>query len=121
MQTHPYRPGSWLVQDEESGLIRYAEDLTLDFRGRYITRPYADSEHPQDFIKPLDDPAPLPYYNPVYPIQDVCNFLAIYVGNTTIYTQRDGPAEHLFDPGIDEMEIGCSFVVRPNQPYFWET
>ena len=110
----PWKSGKWLVQDEESGKICYSDEITRDYLGRLVRKQYADSEHPQDFVVGLNDPKPLPFTNPFPVAGEVCNqFDSIYIGNTSVTAQRDGPADHLFDKGIGEMEIGCSFIIYP--------
>jgi len=46
------------MQDEESGKICYAKNLVRDYRGFFTRKSYADKEHPQDFVKGLNDPKP---------------------------------------------------------------
>jgi hypothetical protein len=109
-----WKNGDWLVQDEESGVVRYASKITRDYLGRLITKGYEDYEHPQNFIKGLNDPKALPFVHPVHEASAICQqFDSIYIGNTSVTAQRDGPADHLFEQGIDEMEIGCSFIIYP--------
>lgn len=111
----PWKSGKWLVQDEESGVICYSDNITRDYLGRLVRPKYADSEHPQDFVVGLDDPKPLPFTRPVPIAAGICGnqFTSIYVGDTAVIAKRDGPADHLFEGGIGEMEIGCSFIIYP--------
>ena len=102
------------MEDEESGKVCYAKDLVRDYRGFFVRKKYADREHPQYFIKGLNDPKPLPYSHPIPSTAHVCNFLPIFVGNTSVTARRDGPADHLFETsGIGDMSIGCSFIIYP--------
>jgi hypothetical protein len=111
-----WKSGDWLVIDQESGVTKYASQVAKDWKGLYVTKEWADEEQPQDFVKPLDDPIPLPFYSPPNTTFDVCNYLPVYIGLTNIPTPRTGPnagaAAHLYDLGIGEMVIGCSFFVR---------
>lgn len=51
----PWRSGQWLVTDEESGLVRYSNEITRDYYGKLITKRYADPPHPQEFVMPIED------------------------------------------------------------------
>lgn len=111
-----WKSGDWLVIDEESGMTRYASEVRRDWKGLYVTKAYADDEQPQDFIKPLSDPRPLPFYAMPFTEFDLANFVPIFIGETTLLTPRvtpdAGAAFHLYDPGIGEMEVDYSFFVR---------
>lgn len=109
-----WKSGDWLIIDEESGVTRYASEVRKDFRGLYVTKTYADDEQPQDFIKALDDPRPVPYSNQPDRDWDICVMLPPSIGETHVPTPK-GPADHLFVYGIGEMIIGDTcpeFVVR---------
>lgn len=109
-----WKSGDWLVVDEESGVVRYASQITRDYLGRLVTKKYADYEHPQNFIKGLNDPKALPFVNPVPTTAHICNYSSVFVGNTNVTAKRDGPADHLFEAnGIGDMSIGCSFIIYP--------
>ena len=103
------------MQDEESGKTCYAKELVRDYKGLWVRKKYADREHPQDFVKGLNDPRPIPYSPPFPRAGHICNFPDIFVGNTSVTARRDGPADHLFETsGIGDMSIGCSFIIYPN-------
>jgi len=106
-----WKKKDWLIIDQESGFTRYASEVTEDWKGLYVTKRYADSEQPQDFIRSLDDPKPIPFASLPNTDFDLCNGLPYFIGNTTIPNPQYGPAYHLYAPGIGEMEIGCSFFV----------
>lgn len=104
--------GDWLVKDEESGITRYASEIKVDYRGQFVTKRYADYEHPQDFISALNDPQPVPFTNTRSTEFEVCNTRDLTIGETGIPAPGNGPADHLFGPkGIGEAEIGCDFIV----------
>lgn len=107
-----WKKGDWLVIDEESGMTRYASQVMQDYRGLYVTQKYADYEHPQDYVRALNDPIPVPFTNMPDDDFHFCNAVKYYVGETSVRTAIDFPAFHLYNPGIGEMEIGCSFVVH---------
>lgn len=109
-----WRSGKWVIQDEESGIVTYSDQVVKDYRGFYVRKQYADREHPQDFIKALSDPEPLPFSNPFYRAGHICNYSPVFIGNTSVTAMRDGPADHIFEAsGIGDMEIGCSFIIYP--------
>lgn len=110
----PWKNGTWLMQDEESGIVCYAKDLVRDYRGFFVRKKNADYEHPQNFVKGLNDPKPLPFSHPTYKMDHICNYSDVFVGNTSVTARRDGPANHLFEAsGVGDMSIGCSFVIYP--------
>lgn len=109
-----WKSGLWLIQDEESGVICYSNDVARDYTGKFVRKQYVDRENPQDFIKGLNDPRPLPYTNPFPTSSHVCNFPSVFIGNTSVTARTDGPADHLFQSdGIGDMSIGCSFIIYP--------
>ena len=116
-----WKSGKWLVTDQESGVIDYSDKMTeKDYFGRIIRTKYADKPQPQDFIKPLNDPRPLPFYSPIN-IGTVCDILPLFIGDTKKFTNFDQiPAWAGMPKGIGNMEIGCSFWVSPNTPVWWE-
>lgn len=109
-----WKSGDWLMEDEESGKVCYAKELVRDYRGFFTRKKYADQEHPQDFIKALNDPRPLPYSHPIPVSSSICNYASVFVGNTSVTAATDYAAYHLFEAsGIGDMEIGCSFIIYP--------
>ena len=77
-----WRAGNWLMQDEESGKTCYAKELVRDYKGLWVRKKYADREHPQDFVKGLNDPRPIPYSHPFPRAGHICNFPDIFVGKS---------------------------------------
>lgn len=90
-----WRKGEFLIIDSESGMTRYSGDVKKDYTGEMVTKRFADYEQPQDFIRPNDDPRPIPFANPGIQNFDVDTCLPTYVGDTSVVTQF-GPANHLF-------------------------
>lgn len=118
MKRRGWKRGDWLVRDEESGFTEYASKVRRDYYG-VLTR-HPDYAHPQDFIRAKDDPFIGDPQNPPIYVYDVSALnLGNFVGVTTVPAPV-GPATHLFnpaaiqasDPGIGDMTIGDSFVVR---------
>lgn len=90
-----WKKGDFLIIDAESGMTRYSSQVKEDYTGQMITKRWADYEQPQDFIRPSNDPAPIPFSNPGLQDFDVRNCIPIDVGNTSVPTSF-GPANHLF-------------------------
>lgn len=99
------RPGDYLMVDDESGLTHYASEMTQIWDGSW--RHWSNVEHrnPQEFVKARNDPKPLTNVRPdgFSPVID--NTLDLVVGETSVPTIINGPAYHLFQPGIDKMVI----------------
>jgi hypothetical protein len=109
-----WRKGAWLVEDEESGVVSYSTQITRDYLGNLVRKQYADSEHPQDFVRGLNDPKALPFMHPIPVTSHICNYSSVFIGNTNVTASRDGPADHLFEAsGIGSMSLGCSFIIYP--------
>lgn len=104
-----WRPGDWLVIDEESGMTRYASEVTRDGYGKLVTKKYADARHPQEFIKAPIGEKGVPFSG-VALNRDFSICYSTTIGNTGIAVP-DGPATHIYN-SIPNMVIGCNFVVR---------
>lgn len=90
-----WRKGEFLIIDSESGMTRYSGEVKKDYTGERVTKRFADYEQPQDFIRPNDDPRPIPFSNPGLQSFEVGNCIPADVGETTQPTPF-GPANHLF-------------------------
>ena len=106
-----WKKGDWLVVDQESGITTYASKVKEDWQGLLVRDRYADMEQPQDFIRPADDPRPVPFESQPDRDFDACVVIPYYVGRTNVRTSTFSPAYHLYTPGIGEAEIGCTFIV----------
>lgn len=99
MLRNRWKKGAFLIIDSESGMTRYSDQVRKDYTGEMVTKRWADYEQPQDFIKPSDDPAPIPFSNPGLQDFTVDTCLPIYVGETSVLTPF-GPANHIYDCSI---------------------
>lgn len=90
-----WNKGEFLIIDSESGMTRYSGQVKKDYTGERVTKRWADSEQPQDFIRPSNDPRPIPFANPGLQDFVVQNCVPLLVGNTGVLTPS-GPANHLF-------------------------
>lgn len=104
-----WRKGEFLITDSESGMTRYSGQVTKDYTGERVTKRFADYEQPQDFIRPNDDPRPIPFANPGLQSFDVNTCLPMDVGNTSVLTPF-GPANHLFIC-IDELTTDSGLLL----------
>lgn len=115
-----WKRGDWLVRDEESDFIEYGRDCVRDFYGVLKRKDQADRQHPQDFVMARQDPYIPDLQNPPILTYDTSAYdVSAFVYGTTVPAPV-GPATHLFnpavvqasDPGIGDMEIPTTFVVR---------
>lgn len=113
-----WKKGEFLIIDSESGMTRYSSQVKKDYTGERVTKRFSDYEQPQDFIRPSDDPRPIPFANPGLQDFDVHVCLPEFVGDTSIPTMF-GPANHLFlcftevitDSGLVVTTNGGSIVI----------
>lgn len=107
-----WKRGDHLVMDEESGFTTYASKVAYDYYGVLKLKKQGDRAHPQDFIRAKEDPYPVyPIHPPLRQYENPCaSIVGFFVGDTSVPTP-DGPALHLFRPGIGEAEIECTFFV----------
>lgn len=103
--------GSYLMQDDESGFTEYRENMVKRWDGMWVRKDQFETRQPQEFVQARNDPRPLRHVRPE-PLAEP-PFLAEtpLIGQTKVATPT-GPASHLFSPGVGEMIIGRSFVVR---------
>ena len=106
-----HKVGDWLIEDEESGHIVYRSQVRKIWNGTYRRAKSYETRQPQEFVRAKNDPKALSEVRPAEPAAKACNSIDLFVGSTTVPAPK-GPAAHLYDPGVDDMEIGCTFVVR---------
>lgn len=109
------RPGNWLATDDTTGFTKYGDELRLDYWGNRTAIPL--KRNLQEIAQPLDDPEPIPFYRgPSYEYVPPCiaEIAPPYVGNTNVPTNPNNMAFQVLnlDPGIGDMQIGCTFEVR---------
>lgn len=133
-----YRKGRWLVVDDESGEVLYSDQVVRRWDGLYVKKSQDEPIDPQWFITAQNDPKPLPFVRPdglsplacrTRPPYQIDGIWALGVGSLVIeqtfqvYPAVRTPARRF--PGynlyvgssVSSMEIGCSFIVFPdNQP-----
>ena len=106
-----WKKGDWLVQDVESGFVRYASEVGTDDYGVLKLKSEMDSRHPQEFVKSLSDPYPVDPVNPPFRDFSTAESVAgLYVGETSVLAPV-GPATHIFRPAIGTAIIEYDFFV----------
>lgn len=95
-----------------SGRVFYASEMRKQWDGAWVHRTEWEARHPQDFVRARKESQPPRDIRPMAQVPEACAVeYQLYVGNTSVPVPI-GPATHLFDVGIGEAEVGCSFVVR---------
>ena len=100
-----HRRGDYLMVDDESGLTHYASEMVERWDGLFVHRDNNETRHPQWFVKARNDPRALQHVRPLDPQAAVDNTFDLEIGETTVPTSLNGPATHLFQPGIGKMII----------------
>ena len=111
-----YRKGKWLVVDDESGEVLYSDQVVRRWDGMYVKRSQDEPIDPQWFITADSDPKSLPFVRPDERSPLACKTRPPYQANGKFVDRF--PGYNLFvGSSISTMEIGCSFIVFPdNQP-----
>lgn len=106
-----WKKGDWLVKDEESGFTIYGTKAAYDYYGVLKDKKQGDRLHPQDFVAAEGDPYPV--YPTSEPLRDYDldeSVIGFDIGTTTVDTP-DGPALHLFRPGVNNAIIEYDLFV----------
>ena len=106
-----HRVGFYLVQDDESGFVMYNDEVARIWNGTYRRIDQYESRQPQEFVKARKDPKALVVVRPEDTLALPTTAELPEVGESGVTTPT-GPASHLFNPGIGEMRVGFSFVIR---------
>lgn len=100
-----HRVGDYLMVDDESGLTHYASEMEQIWDGSWRHCSNTETRHPQEFVRARNDPRPLRNVRPDDFSPSIDNTFDLEVGETTVPTPIEGPAAHLFKPGIGKMVI----------------
>lgn len=107
-----FRIGRHLVRDDESGITYYDDQVVKRWDGQLVHKDKGnETRHPQEFVRAKSDPKALKRIRTDIPWPTPINTVPVLVGETNVPAPY-GPAAHLFDPGIGDMEIGKDFIVR---------
>ena len=110
------RKGEWLASDDLTGFVTYASRLRKGYYGEMAVKPL--KRNLQEIASPLDDPAPVPAFSgpsyETYPTPCIGGVAPEFVGLTNVRTNPNNMAFQVLNlnPGIGDMEVGCSFIVR---------
>lgn len=100
-----HRVGDYLMVDDESGLTHYASEMVQRWDGLWVHHTNNESRHPQEFVRARSDPRALRNIRPDQFVAVIDNTFELEVGETNVPTVIDGPAAHLFQPGIGKLII----------------
>ena len=106
-----HKVGDYLVQDDENGFVYYRSQVTRVWNGTYRRIDQYESRQPQEFVKARKDPKALTVVRPEDTLALPTTAELAEIGESGVSTPT-GPASHLFNPGIGEMRIGFSFIIR---------
>jgi hypothetical protein len=112
-----WRRGQWLVRDDESGFVHYADQVVRRWDGMYVRKDQDEPIEPQWFITAESDPTNVPFVRPDQPAGPACKTGPAYdAANRPI---KSFPGYNLYvGSSIGSMEIECSFIVFPDTgPY----
>lgn len=100
-----YKKGDWLVKDEESGFTTYGTKVACDYYGVLKVKDQCDKAHPQMFVRAKEDPYPVYPVSPPFREYDLTeSVVGFHVGTTNVPTV-DGPALHLYRPGVNDAVV----------------
>lgn len=107
-----HKVGSYLMLDDESGLVHYREGMVRIWDGTWRRKDQYETRQPQEFVYARNDPRALRHIRTESDVDEPVNAISGTVGETTVPTQT-GPASHLFPPGIGGMVIeGTNSITR---------
>jgi hypothetical protein len=109
---HTHKVGDYLMTSDISGRVFYASEMRKQWDGAWVHHSEWEPRHPQDFLRVRAESLPPREVRPMHAVPEACAVeFDLYIGGTSVPVPS-GPAAHLFDVGIGQAEIGCSFVVR---------
>lgn len=112
-----WRRGQWLVRDDESGFVHYADQVVRRWDGMYVRKDQDEPIDPQWFITAESDPTNVPFVRPDQPAGPACKTGPCY--DPARKPIKNFPGYSLYiGSSIGSMEIECSFIVFPDTgPY----
>ena len=90
-----FRPGYHLVEDEESGLTVWSDEVTKTWDGQIVRKEYADSRHPQSVVGALPRSDP-PIMARAAALVTAFSCASSFSTAISGVTAKIGPASHLF-------------------------
>lgn len=110
------RKGDYLFTSYYSGVTGYASKMKKDYWGDWGDRKILE-RNLQEVATPLNDPYPVPFYSgPMYEQTGPCigEESPLFIGKTNRPFPNNSAASQALnlDPGIGQMSVSCTFVVR---------
>jgi hypothetical protein len=112
-----WRKGRWLVTDDESGFVHYSDQVVRRWDGLYVRKDQDEPPDPQWYITAESDPKGVPFVRPDPPAGPACSTRSPYGPDGKLLARFPG-YDQLVGTGIESFEIGCSFVVYPDDGPF---
>src|SRR3990167_8724454 len=106
-----WRPGRHLVVVDVTRITHWDDEVRKVWDGSIRHKRDYETRHPQEFVKAKGDPYPVKDARPAATLDTPSNFSGVLVEGIGVPVPQ-GPAYHLFNPGIGSMVVGKSFVVR---------
>ncbi len=111
------KPGAYLMSDDNTGFTIYNNQARKDYWNNYTAIPL--KRNLQEIASPLNDPYPVPIFRgSQYEQTNACDFelQPQYIGKTRIpFPNTQVTNLYNLDPGIGDMAIGCTFIVRGDE------
>jgi hypothetical protein len=108
---HRHRVGRYLIEDEESGIVAYDDQIHKRWDGALVRRKAMETRHPQEFVRAKSDPKALKTVRPAQEAPTAAHGPSLTVGNTSVLAPQ-GIGYRLTLVGIGKMPIGNSFQIR---------
>lgn len=110
------RKGDYLYTSDYTGVAGYASRMQKDYWNDYNDGKILQ-RNLQEIATPLNDPYPVPMYNgPDYEkgVECASEIIPLFIGRTTRRTPTGTTTIQALgvDPGVGQMSIGCTFIVR---------
>jgi len=109
---HVHRLNDHLMEDEGTGFTNYRSKMAKQWDGYWIHQDLIEYDHPQKYIKAKMDPHSLRLVRPDELVKKGGAILLPNVGATSTKTATRGAAAHLYDLTLEEMAVGCTWIVR---------
>ena len=90
-----HKRGDYLMVCDDSGLTAYKSEMVRRWDGAWVLKQYAESRHPQEFVRAKPDPVAVPVHRPTVTVTAASTAFPLFVGLTNVRSPL-GPAAHLF-------------------------
>jgi len=104
------KPGDWLVECAETGVVDFASRMRKRWDGLYVREIAYEPKHPQYLLHRRKEEI-VGIIREITPTTIAEVVSPVFVGLTNVPAPQ-GAAYHLYDLAIPDMEIGRTFIVR---------